>query len=271
MTTQIKPPQPVANPAHPEAPVANPVHPAPPPANPVHPEESAANPVHPEPLSPLSVHPELVEGWQGLPVADDLAPPPARERRRFTVAEYYRMAEVGILNPDERVELIEGVIVVMPPIGPLHAGDVLRSIRLFSGMDDDRFTVQSQNPLRLDDGSEPQPDLMLLRPRADDYTTAHPTPADTLLVIETADSSLAYDRRKARLYGQAGVPQTLIKNLPGDCIEGFAQPGPEGYARHIIYRRGDKIRLVCLPDLELAVADLLPPQAVAAESAEAAG
>ena len=181
------------------------------------------------------------------------------------------MAEVGILNPDERVELIEGVIVVMPPIGPLHAGDILRSIRLFSGMDDGRFMVQSQNPLRLDDGSELQPDLMLLRPRADDYTTAHPTPADTLLVIETADSSLAYDRRKAHLYGQAGVPQTLIKNLPGDCIEGFAQPGPEGYARHIIYRRGDKIRLVCLPDLELAVADLLLPPAVAAESAEPAG
>ena len=252
MTTQIKPPEPAANPAHPEAPVAIPVHPA-----------AAA---------PLSARPELVEGRKGLPATDAITPPPARERRRFTVAEYYRMAEVGILNPDERVELIEGVIVVMPPIGPLHAGDVLRSIRLFSGMDDARFMVQSQNPLRLDDGSELQPDLMLLRPRADDYTTAHPAPADTLLVVETADSSLAYDRRKARLYAQAGVPQTLIKNLPGDCIEGFAQPGPEGYARHIIYRRGDKIRLACLPDLELAVADLLPPQpAVAAESAAAAG
>ena len=262
MTTQIKPPEQAAIPAYPEVPVVNPAHP----------EESATNPAHPAAAAPLSAHPELVEGWKGLPAADALAPPPpARERRRFTVAEYYRMAEVGILNPDERVELIEGVIVVMPPIGPLHAGDVLRSIRLFSGMDDARFMVQSQNPLRLDDGSELQPDLMLLRPRADDYTTAHPAPADTLLVIETADSSLAYDRRKARLYGQAGVPQTLIKNLPGDCIEGSAQPGPEGYARHIIYRRGDKIRLVCLPDLELAVADLLPPQSASAESAEPAG
>ena len=262
MTTQITIPEPAANPAYPEEPAANTTHP----------EMPAAIPVHPAAASPLSVHPELVEGWKGLPATAALAPPPPyRERRRFTVAEYYRMAEVGILNPDERVELIEGVIVVMPPIGPLHAGDILRSIRLFSGMDDGRFMVQSQNPLRLDDGSELQPDLMLLRPRADDYTTAHPAPADTLLVIETADSSLAYDRRKAHLYAQAGVPQTLIKNLPEDCIESFAQPGPEGYARHIIYRRGDKIRLVCLPDLELAVADLLPPPAVAAESAAAAG
>ena len=221
----------------------------------IKPPEPAAFPIHPEPVA----------GWQEPPESAAVAPPesplPAREKRKFTVAEYYRMAEVGILHHTERVELLDGEIIVMAPIGPLHAGDILRSIRLFSRRNDDRFTVQIQNPLRLDDGSEPEPDLMLLRPREDDYTTAHPTPADTLLVIETSDSSLAYDREvKIPLYARAGVPQTLIKNLPGDCIESFDQPGPEGYARHIIYRRGDKIRLVSLPDLELAVADLLPPR-----------
>ena len=225
MTTQIKSPEPAAFPAHPES---------------------------------VAVQQERTEA---AAVAPPESPPPAREKRKFTVAEYYRMAEVGVLSPEERVELIEGEIIVMAPIGPLHAGDILRSIRLFTRRDDDRFTVQIQNPLRLDDGSEPEPDLMLLRPRADDYTTAHPTPADTLLVIETSDSSLAYDREvKIPLYARAGIPQTLIKNLPEDCIESFDQPGPEGYARHIIYRRGDKIRLVSLPDLELAVVDLLPPR-----------
>ena len=221
----------------------------------IKPPEPAAFPVHPEPVAVQQEPPESAA------VAPPESPLPAREKRKFTVAEYYRMAEVGILHHTERVELIEGEIIVMAPIGPLHAGDILRSIRLFTRRDDDRFTVQIQNPLRLDDGSEPEPDLMLLRPRADDYTTAHPTPADTLLVIETSDSSLAYDREvKIPLYARAGIPQTLIKNLPEDCIESFDQPGPEGYARHIIYRRGDKIRLVSLPDLELAVADLLPPR-----------
>ena len=191
--------------------------------------------------------------------------------RKFTVVEYYRMAEVGILSPEERVELIEGEVLVMAPPGPLHAGDVIRSNRLFSRADDDRFTVQIQNPLHLDDGSEPEPDVMLLRPREDDYTTAHPTPTDTLLVMEVADSSLEFDRgRKVHIYGRAGVPQTLVTNLRGDCVEGFEQPGPEGYARHTIYRRGDKIRLVALPDLEVAVEDLLPP-VVGVESQEPAG
>ena len=134
-----------------------------------------------------------------------------------------------------------------------------------------RFTVQVQNPIHLDGGCEPEPDVALLRPRADDYTAAHPTPADTLLVMEVADSSLEYDRgTKAQIYGRAGVPQTLVTNLRGDCVEGFEQPGPEGYARHTIYRRGDKIRLVALPDLEVAVEDLLPP-VVTAEPPELAG
>ena len=134
-----------------------------------------------------------------------------------------------------------------------------------------RFTVQVQNPIRLDSGCEPEPDVMLLRRRADYYTTAHPTPADTLLVMEVADSSLEYDRgTKAHLYGRAGVPQTLVTNLREDCVEGFEQPGPEGYARHTIYRRGDKIRLVALPDLEVAVGDLLPP-VIAAEPQKPAG
>ena len=185
-----------------------------------------------------------------------------RHARRFTVAEYYRMAEAGILGPDERVELIEGEIIVMPPIGPGHAWDVALSIPLFSRLAGDRFILQIQNPVHLDDGSEPQPDIMLIRPRAEGYRAAHPTPADVLLVIEVADSSLNFDLQvKARLYGRAGIPETWVKNLPEDCIERFTEPGPDGYARHTVHRRGETLTPTRLPDLELAVDDLLPSSA----------
>ena len=188
------------------------------------------------------------------------APSPAPQRRKFTVAEYYRMAEVGILRPEERVELIEGEIIVMPPIGPGHAGEVNRLNHRFSYPDNDRFIVHIQNPVQLVDGSELQPDIALLRYRQDYYGTAHPTPADVLLVIEVADSSLEFDRGvKAHLYGRAGVPETWVKNLPEDCIERFTEPGPEGYAQHSVHRRGETLTPVSLPDLELPVADLLPP------------
>ena len=188
------------------------------------------------------------------------ATPP--QPRKFTVAEYYRMGDVGILKPDERVELIEGELIVMPPIGPGHAWDVALSISLFSRLAEDRFILQIQNPVQLDDGSEPQPDIMLIRPRAEGYGAAHPTPADVLLVIEVADSSLEYDRQvKAHLYGRSGVPETWVKNLPEDCIERFTEPGPDGYAQHTVHRRGETLTPASLPDVELAVSDLLPPPA----------
>ena len=209
--------------------------------------------------------PAAVPALSPPPDPSAIGPAQTPEPRKFTVAEYYRMAEGGILGPEERVQLIEGEIIVMPPIGPGHAGKLLRSSHLFHGLAAGRFLVQTQNPLPLDDGSEPEPDVMLLRPRADYYDTAHPTPADTFLVIEVSDSTLEYDRRhKAHLYGRAGVAQTLVLNLPEDCIENFTEPGPQGYGRHTIHRRGDKIRLIALPDLELAVEDLLPPLPAAA-------
>ena len=217
----------------------------------------------PEPAT-LPVHPEPVAGWQEPPESAAVTPSeslPTREKRKFTAAEYYRMAEVGVLEPDERVELIDGVIVAMPPIGLRHAASVDISNEVLAQMAPGRFILRIQNPLRLSETMELVPDVMLLRRRADYYATAAPGPADALLVMEVSDSSLAYDREvKIPLYARAGVPQTLIKNLPGDCVESFDQPGPEGYARHIIYRRGDKIRLTSLPDLELAVTDLLPQQ-----------
>ena len=144
-----------------------------------------------------------------LPPEPQTPEPQIPKVRKFTVAEYYRMAEVGILSPEERVQLIEGEIIVMPPMGPGHAGKIIRSNRLFWRLAADQFLVCIQNPLHLDDGSEPEPDVMLVRPRADCYETIHPTPADTFVVLEVSDSTLEYDRnRKAQVYGRAGVAQT---------------------------------------------------------------
>lgn len=181
------------------------------------------------------------------------------QTRKFTVAEYYRMAEVGILKPDERVELIEGEILVMPPIGPEHAWNVDITNEILVRHALERYYVRIQNPVRLNDHSEPEPDVALLRRRPEGYGAAHPTPADVLLVIEVAHSSLEYDRGiKAHIYGRSGVPETWVRNLPEDCIERFTEPGPEGYAQHTIHRRGETLTPVSMPDLELAVADLLP-------------
>ena len=196
------------------------------------------------------------------PAAPDVQDPPAYtpQTRKFTVAEYYRMAEVGILKPDERVELIEGEIIVMAPIGPEHADDVNEFIAVFGPHSPGRFRISIQNPVHLADGSEPQPDAALLRVRPEGYRAAHPTPADVLLVIEVADSSLAYDREvKAHLYGRNNIPETWVRNLPEDCIERFTQPGPEGYAQHTVHHRGETLTPVSFPDLELAVEALLPP------------
>lgn len=124
------------------------------------------------------------------------------------------------------------------------------------------FRISIQNPVHLDDGSEPEPDIALMRRRPRGYASAHPTPADVLLVIELVDNSLDYDRNvKAHIYGRAGVPETWVRNLPEECIERFAGPGPEGYSRHTVHHRGETLTPVSLPDLELAVDDLLPPLA----------
>ena len=193
-------------------------------------------------------------------------PAAARKARKFTVAEYFRMAEKGILDEQERVELIDGEVLLMPPMGPRHIGGVARYARVFILRAGNRFTVLTQSTVRLNEHLALEPDVVLLRFREDDYSLAHAVPEDMLLVVEVADSFLAYDREvKAHIYGRAGVPETWVLNLPEDCIERFTAPGPQGYARHAILRRGDKVSPVSLPDMELAVDDLLPPVAAAVE------
>ena len=203
------------------------------------------------------------------------APVATRSTRRFTVAEYYRMAEVGILQPDERVELIKGEIIVMSPTGRRHSSCVAIIIELILSRALGTLTLWSQSSLPLSEDFTPEPDVVLLRRRSDFYADSSPTPADILLVIEVSDTSLNYDRNvKVPLYAGAGIIETWLVNLEADCIAVYRQPGPEGYQQSVIFHRGEKISPVSRPDLELNVDDLLPPpvaepqQQLTAESPE---
>src|SRR6476620_10907112 len=143
--------------------------------------------------------------------------PEAPVRHRFDVDDYYRMAEVGILSRGDRVELIEGEIVDMAPIGSAHGGTVVALTELVARLvADGKVLVSVQGPLRLDPHNEPQPDLMLLRPRADRSRNSHPTAADVLLLVEVADNSLAYDHGpRLALYARHSVPEVWVVDLHG--------------------------------------------------------
>lgn len=147
-------------------------------------------------------------------------------RHKIDVGAYYRMAEAGILGPRDRVELIDGEIIDMVPIGTVHSGKTIRLTSLFARAVADKLVLVSvQGPLRLDSFNEPEPDLIVLRPRADHYQASHPSAADVLLVIEVADSSLAYDRSvKVPLYASFGIPELWIVDVTDKAVELFAEP-----------------------------------------------
>ena len=168
----------------------------------------------------------------------ELERPPTR--RRIDVASYYRMAEAGILAADDHVELIDGEIIDMSPIGSAHAGCINRLIRALAPATSVGTAVLSvQSPLRLGRHDEPQPDVMLLRPRADDYGTAHPGPEDVLLVIEVAASSLHFDRTtKLPLYARHAVPEVWIVDLVAAAIEVHREPREGAYGRCGRHERG---------------------------------
>lgn len=177
---------------------------------------------------------------------------------RFTVRDYHLMAEMGVLCPDARVELLDGRILDMSPIGPFHGGVVKRLSRLFHQLAHGRWLVSTQDPLHLDEYSEPQPDLMLLRPAADDYTRRHPEPRDVWLLIEVADTTLELDRgEKLSAYGRAGIPEVWIVNLSELVVEVYREPHLGGYARQRLVRAGEQISPAAFPDAIIEVGALL--------------
>lgn len=181
------------------------------------------------------------------------------ERYRFTRREYHAMVEAGVLTEDERVELIGGDIAVMSPINPRHASAVFRLTTIFSAALSGRAIVGVQSPLVITDDTEPEPDLCLLKPRADFYASEHPGPQDVLLLIEVADSSLRYDREvKVPLYALAGLRELWLLSLPDNSLEVHREPSPKGYRSLQRLSPGATISPLAFPDISLAVADLLP-------------
>lgn len=179
-------------------------------------------------------------------------------KRLFTVQEYHQMAQAGILGEDDRVELIEGEIVQMAAIGSRHAACVNRLNQLFSARITGRAIVSIQNPVHLNEISEPQPDLALLRPRPDFYAAAHPEPQDVLLVVEVADTSAGIDRAaKIPLYARTGIPEAWLVDLQEGQVEVHRQPTLQGYQRVQHLGRDASLALEAFPDLTLAVNDIL--------------
>lgn len=177
-------------------------------------------------------------------------------KRLFTVSEYHSMAEAGILSEEDRVELIEGEIYRMAPIGSRHAGCVNRLNHLLQGTG---AILAPQNPVVLNDFSEPQPDMALLRWRDDFYASSHPNPDDILLLIEVADSSVGFDRRvKIPLYARRGIRELWLVDLKTDTVEVHRQPSPTAFRDVRKLRKGDRISPLAFPDLELKVGDILP-------------
>lgn len=177
---------------------------------------------------------------------------------RFTVHDYYRMAEEGLIRPDARVELIDGEIVEMSPIGSRHASHVRRLHALLQEKLGSAVMLSIQSPLRLSDIAEPEPDIVLLRPRDDFYADAHPTPDDALLVIEVGDSSVSYDRNeKAPLYARHGVREYWLLDLVRNVVTVYTQPEAGMYKR-VEERRGEDLWTShSLPDLSLSIGEIL--------------
>jgi len=205
------------------------------------------------PTEALEAEVESTVALQGIPGS-----------RLFTAEEYQRMAEVGILDEDERVELIEGRIVKMPPKNVKHTTATRRVNRYFNRLFGERVIISIQDPIRLNDFSEPEPDLVLAAPPDERYLEHHPMPKEVFLVLEIADRSLAYDRDvKGPLFARNGILQFCLLNVRDRELEDYRDPGPSGYRRKQTYTEDQSFNLVAFPKVAVRVSELLPPVKVA--------
>jgi Uma2 family endonuclease len=182
-------------------------------------------------------------------------------RHAFTVDEWHRMGEAGLfVGETRRTELFDGEIIEMAAVGSRHAVCVNRLNRLLGLAVGDRAVVQVQNPVGLDERSEPQPDVALLHPPLDRYLAGHPGPSDVFLLIEVSDTSLGFDRStKGPAYGRAGVVETWVVDLDHDVVHVMRHPGPDGYGEQKTVGRGGRLEVTALPGVTMAVDDVLGP------------
>jgi Uma2 family endonuclease len=178
-------------------------------------------------------------------------------RHQNNVEEYYRMAEVGLLAPDAHVELIEGEIIDMAPIGTKHAATVDALTELFAETLRKRVTIAVQRPIRLSANTEPQPDLALLKRREDFYRNSSPIPPDVLLLIEVSDTSLRYDLNvKAPLYARHGIPEVWIIDINSKQLHCLREPVGETYVSTKIIQSGI-VEIAALPEIEIDISGIL--------------
>ncbi len=190
------------------------------------------------------------------PARADVETPPAR--RLFTVGEYYAMASAGVLADGERLELIDGEIIAMSPIGNEHSASVDLAAHLLGPAASGRANVRIQNHLRLDERNQPEPDIALIKWRDDFYRHRAPGAGDVLLLIEVSDSSLSYDRNvKLALYARFLIPEVWLANIPARAVEAYSEPVDGKYATARVYRPGETISPAAFPDIALPVSELV--------------
>ncbi|MEI9893068.1 MAG: Uma2 family endonuclease, partial [Chthoniobacter sp.] len=189
----------------------------------------------------------------GTSIQDEPAP------YRFTVKEWHRLGEAGFFADDGHVELLDGEIFAMSPVGSRHGAALYNLIDLFGEMNRRRYLIGAGNPVEADDYSEPLPDFMLV-PRSQKMAKRHPLTRDAFLIVEIADSSLVHDQgRKLRKYAQAGVQEYWIVNLQQDVVEIYRAPQGEEYLEYSVARMGDTVAPQAFPDAAISVSEIIPP------------
>jgi Uma2 family endonuclease len=179
-------------------------------------------------------------------------------KKLFTVEEYHRLGDIGMLPEGKRYELIRGEIIEMPPPKPPHSGRVIRLTHLFTSRLGESVCLSVQNPSSIDDMSEPVPDLTILKRREDFYETRHPVPDDILLAIEVSHTTLRFDTKvKTPLYAEAGIREYWILNIPKNVLEVRSEPINGIYTRHEILKPGQSVTPRAFPDLTLRVEEIL--------------
>ena len=177
--------------------------------------------------------------------------------RLITALDYDRMIEAGIYNENDRIELLNGEIIEIMPKGTKHTSANSRIVRFFIRLFDEKVIVRSQDPIWLDDFSQPEPDIVLAKWDDKGYAENHPTPTDILLVMEISDTTLAYDREdKARAYSRNAIQQYLLLNLQNETIEDYREPSSDGFQFKRTLRKGDTLNLVAFPEIEIKIDDL---------------
>jgi Uma2 family endonuclease len=180
----------------------------------------------------------------------------AEKTRRWTREEYERLVDQGFFDPEERLELVDGVILEMSPQNRRHALGVLMIHRALSPLFLEGFHFQIQMPMALGPDSEPEPDLAVIPGKPEDYPDGHPSTA--VLVVEVADSSLLRDRNKASLYARMGIPEYWLENLVDWCLEVYREPKDGAYTSRTVLRAGDSVSPLSHPEARIPVTSLLP-------------